>query len=77
VHESLADDFSRTFARAMADLTMGPGYAAGTELGPLINAEARGKVGALGGMKQSGIGREGGHEGMLEYTETKYIATSW
>jgi succinate-semialdehyde dehydrogenase/glutarate-semialdehyde dehydrogenase len=31
----------------MADLTMGPGYAAGTELGPLINAEARGKVGAL------------------------------
>jgi succinate-semialdehyde dehydrogenase/glutarate-semialdehyde dehydrogenase len=165
---------------------MGPGYAAGAELGPLINAEARGKVGALvddavdrgatvltggmtptgagfyypptvldrvspsssilgeeifgpvaplvrfedideaveaanatefglvsylytediglglrtaerlnsgmvglnrglvsdpsapfGGMKQSGIGREGGHEGMLEYTETKYIATSW
>jgi succinate-semialdehyde dehydrogenase / glutarate-semialdehyde dehydrogenase len=31
----------------------------------------------FGGMKQSGIGREGGHEGMLEYTETKYIATSW
>jgi len=25
----------------------------------------------------SGLGREGGHEGMLEYTETKYIATSW
>jgi succinate-semialdehyde dehydrogenase/glutarate-semialdehyde dehydrogenase len=31
----------------------------------------------FGGMKQSGIGREGGHEGMLDYTETKYIATDW
>lgn len=31
----------------------------------------------FGGMKMSGLGREGGHEGMLEYTETKYIATSW
>jgi succinate-semialdehyde dehydrogenase/glutarate-semialdehyde dehydrogenase len=31
----------------------------------------------FGGVKQSGIGREGAHEGLLEYTETKYIATSW
>ncbi len=31
----------------------------------------------FGGVKQSGLGREGGHEGVLEYTETKYIATSW
>jgi len=31
----------------------------------------------FGGVKQSGIGREGGHEGLLEYTETKYIAVSW
>ena len=31
----------------------------------------------FGGVKQSGLGREGGHEGLLEYTETKYIATSW
>jgi succinate-semialdehyde dehydrogenase / glutarate-semialdehyde dehydrogenase len=31
----------------------------------------------FGGVKASGLGREGGHEGMLEYTETKYIATSW
>jgi len=27
--------------------------------------------------KQSGLGREGGHEGLLEFTESKYIATSW
>lgn len=31
----------------------------------------------FGGVKQSGIGREGGHEGVLEYTQSKYIATSW
>jgi succinate-semialdehyde dehydrogenase/glutarate-semialdehyde dehydrogenase len=31
----------------------------------------------FGGVKLSGLGREGGHEGLLEYTETKYIATSW
>jgi succinate-semialdehyde dehydrogenase / glutarate-semialdehyde dehydrogenase len=31
----------------------------------------------FGGVKQSGIGREGGHEGMLEYLESKYIAVTW
>ena len=31
----------------------------------------------FGGVKQSGLGREGGHDGLLEYTETKYIATDW
>jgi succinate-semialdehyde dehydrogenase/glutarate-semialdehyde dehydrogenase len=31
----------------------------------------------FGGTKQSGIGREGGHEGMLEYVEQKYVAVSW
>ena len=31
----------------------------------------------FGGVKQSGIGREGAHDGLLEYTETKYIATDW
>jgi succinate-semialdehyde dehydrogenase/glutarate-semialdehyde dehydrogenase len=31
----------------------------------------------FGGVKQSGLGREGGHDGLLEYTESKYIAVSW
>jgi len=31
----------------------------------------------FGGVKQSGLGREGAHDGLLEFLETKYIATSW
>ncbi len=31
----------------------------------------------FGGVKQSGIGREGGHEGLLDYIEMKYVATDW
>jgi succinate-semialdehyde dehydrogenase/glutarate-semialdehyde dehydrogenase len=31
----------------------------------------------FGGVKQSGIGREGAHEGLLEFSEIKYIAVDW
>ena len=31
----------------------------------------------FGGAKQSGLGREGGHEGMLEFMETQYISVEW
>ena len=31
----------------------------------------------FGGVKQSGLGREGGHEGMLEFMETQYISAGW
>jgi succinate-semialdehyde dehydrogenase/glutarate-semialdehyde dehydrogenase len=31
----------------------------------------------FGGMKQSGIGREGAHEGLKEFLETQYISVSW
>jgi succinate-semialdehyde dehydrogenase/glutarate-semialdehyde dehydrogenase len=31
----------------------------------------------FGGMKQSGIGREGAHEGLTEFLETQYVSLSW
>ncbi|MEO0665959.1 MAG: NAD-dependent succinate-semialdehyde dehydrogenase, partial [Pseudomonadota bacterium] len=31
----------------------------------------------FGGVKQSGLGREGGKEGLLEFQETQYISAAW
>lgn len=31
----------------------------------------------FGGVKQSGLGREGAHHGIMEFMETKYIAANW
>ncbi|WP_137391003.1 NAD-dependent succinate-semialdehyde dehydrogenase [Rhodoligotrophos defluvii] len=31
----------------------------------------------FGGMKQSGIGREGAHEGLMEFLETQYVSVEW
>jgi len=31
----------------------------------------------FGGVKQSGLGREGGYEGIEEYLETTYVAANW
>lgn len=31
----------------------------------------------FGGVKQSGLGREGGHDGLLEFLETQYISVDW
>src|SRR5262249_43639235 len=31
----------------------------------------------FGGMKQSGIGREGAHEGLMEVLETQYLSVTW
>ncbi|HEV7951137.1 MAG TPA: NAD-dependent succinate-semialdehyde dehydrogenase [Glaciihabitans sp.] len=42
----------------------------GLNVGVVSNAAA-----PFGGMKQSGIGREGGFEGIHEYLETKYVLT--
>ena len=31
----------------------------------------------FGGVKQSGLGREGAHEGLMEFLETQYISVGW
>ena len=31
----------------------------------------------FGGVKQSGLGREGGHHGLMGFTECKYVALNW
>ncbi len=31
----------------------------------------------FGGVKQSGLGREGAHEGLLEFLETQYVSVAW
>lgn len=31
----------------------------------------------FGGVKQSGLGREGAHHGLLEFMEAKYVSTTW
>jgi len=31
----------------------------------------------FGGVKASGLGREGGHDGLLAFLETKYVAGNW
>ncbi len=43
----------------------------GLNQGMISNAQA-----PFGGVKQSGFGREGGHEGIEEYLETKYVAVN-
>ena len=31
----------------------------------------------FGGMKQSGLGREGAHEGLMEFLDTQYVSLNW
>jgi succinate-semialdehyde dehydrogenase / glutarate-semialdehyde dehydrogenase len=61
------------------DLARGLRFAEGIEAG--IIGLNRGFVSdpaaPFGGMKQSGLGREGAHDGLLEFLETKYIAADW
>jgi succinate-semialdehyde dehydrogenase/glutarate-semialdehyde dehydrogenase len=41
VHEAVADDFGRLFAKRMGALTLGKGTKKGVDVGPLIDAKAR------------------------------------
>ena len=58
-------DLNRAF-RVMEGLETGM---IGLNQGMVSNAGA-----PFGGVKQSGYGREGGHEGLQEYLDTKYVA---
>jgi aldehyde dehydrogenase (NAD+) len=57
-----------------ADAALGLRLAARIRAGQVrVNATASGNEAPFGGYKQSGVGREVGREGMLEYTTVKYI----
>ena len=67
------------------------GYVFGPELGRGLAVAERLQVGMVGlnrgyasdpsapfgGMKQSGLGREGGLEGIYDFCETQFVATGW
>ncbi len=62
-----------------ADLARGMRVAEGIEAGMVgINRGLISDPAApFGGVKESGLGREGGEYGMFEFLETKYIAADW
>lgn len=64
--------FSRDLKRALTVAGRIESGMVGINRGVVSDAAA-----PFGGMKQSGLGREGSHHGMLEYLETKYIAATW
>jgi succinate-semialdehyde dehydrogenase / glutarate-semialdehyde dehydrogenase len=47
IQEGIAEEFTERLSRAMAALMVGPGYAEGTALGPLVNAKTQQKVADL------------------------------
>jgi succinate-semialdehyde dehydrogenase/glutarate-semialdehyde dehydrogenase len=61
--------FTRDLARALRVTEALEVGMVGLNKGMVSNASA-----PFGGVKQSGFGREGGHEGIHEYLETKYVA---
>src|SRR5438034_1251335 len=91
VQRSIADRFVPAFVDAVKGLKVASGFEPAAQSGPLINEEPRanvhGLVGAndaagytheipFGGFKESGLGREGGHEGIEEYTEVKSVVVN-
>ncbi|NLT31802.1 MAG: NAD-dependent succinate-semialdehyde dehydrogenase, partial [Propionibacterium sp.] len=85
------DDVEEAVAAANDTIFGLVGYVVGADLQRALSVADRLEVGMVGinrgvvsdpaapfgGRKQSGLGREGGHEGLLEYLETKYIAVDW
>lgn len=67
-------DYGLVGAVWTADTALGLRLAARIRAGQVrVNATASGNEAPFGGYKQSGVGREVGREGLLEYTTVKYI----
>ncbi len=64
--------YSGDVARAMAVAERIEAGMVGVNRGAMSDPAA-----PFGGMKQSGLGREGAHEGIFEFCETQYIAADW
>jgi succinate-semialdehyde dehydrogenase/glutarate-semialdehyde dehydrogenase len=64
--------FSRDLKRALAIAGRLDTGMIGINRGVVSDAAA-----PFGGVKQSGLGREGSHHGMLEFLEPKYVAATW
>ena len=83
-HDKMIDDANNTEMGLAAyvfteDLSKGLATAERIESGMVaVNRGAMSDPAApFGGMKQSGLGREGASEGIYEFCETQYIAASW
>jgi succinate-semialdehyde dehydrogenase/glutarate-semialdehyde dehydrogenase len=63
--------FTRDIKRALRVIEGLETGMVGLNQGMVSNAGA-----PFGGVKQSGLGREGGNEGVLEYLEAKYVAVN-
>jgi len=74
-----ASDYGLASYVYTADLARGLGIAERLESGMvgLNRGIVSDPAAPFGGVKQSGIGREGGHEGLLEFLETQYVSVSW
>jgi len=68
-HGLVAYVYSRDFRRAMA-----VGEAIETGMVGINRGVVSDPAAPFGGVKQSGVGREGGHHGLLEFMEPKYFA---
>ena len=52
-------------------------YIGGKEVPAVGDRRFDGPDPTTGGVKQSGIGRAGGNQGVLDHTESKYTAVLW
>jgi succinate-semialdehyde dehydrogenase/glutarate-semialdehyde dehydrogenase len=71
-HGLVAYVFSSNVARAMAVAEQLESGMVGMNRGVVSDPAA-----PFGGVKASGIGREGAHDGLLAFLETKYVAGNW